>query len=313
MAIWGRHFQVYFDVLTPPNVVQTRSYADDYFVVVSPAVEPRVQDIRHAYLYFLIDPLGTKYGMELKEKSALADFAAAAPALGENFKDDFVLLSVASLVKAIESRMTHNPALVDQSLHEGYILTPYFTEQLIAYEKQPESMKLYFPKMVSAISLRKERKRLSEVQFSPAPAPRTVAAMTKPATLSAAARTLEDAEDALYQKQDLPRAQDLYQKSLDQPGDNSEHARAYYGLARIALQQKNFDRAEQLFKKTTESSPDAVTRGWSAYYLGQMAMNQNPPDAAEAGRRFRETLAIEGANPKSRELAQKALDQLPKP
>jgi hypothetical protein len=44
-----------------------------------------------------------------------------------------------------------------------------------------------------------------------------------------------------------------------------------------------------------------------------MALNQNPPDATEAGRRFRETIALSGANPKTRELAQKALDQLPKP
>ncbi|HCC56259.1 MAG TPA: hypothetical protein DEQ47_03190, partial [Solibacterales bacterium] len=111
----GRHFQVYFDLMTPPNVVQTRSYGDDYFVVVSPSAELRVQDIRHAYIYFLMDPLGTKYGMELQQKSSLADFAAAAPALDESFKNDFVLLSVASLVKAIESRMMKNPALVDQA------------------------------------------------------------------------------------------------------------------------------------------------------------------------------------------------------
>ncbi len=310
----GRHFQVYFDMLTPPNVVQTRSYADDYFVVISPSNEPRVQDIRHAYLYFLMDPLGTKYGMDLKEKSSLAAFAAAAPALGENFKEDFVLLSVASLVKAIESRMTHNPAMVEQALLEGYILTPYFAEQLAVYEKQPESMKLFFPRMVSDISVRKENKRLSEVKFAPAPAPRSVVATTNTAVSgSVASRTLESAEDTLYQKKDLETARSLYQKSLDQPGEAEEHARAYFGLARIALQQKDLDRAEQLFKKTLESSPDDVTRGWSQYYLGQMAMNQNPPDPAEAGRRFRETIALAGANPKTRELAQKALDQLPKP
>ena len=310
----GRHFQIYFDVLTPPNVVQTRSYADDYFVVISPAVEPRVQDIRHAYLTFLIDPLGTKYGMDLKSKSSLADFAAAAPALDEEYKDDFVLLSVASLVKAIESRMTQNPAMVEQDLHEGFILTPYFAEQLAVYEKQPEAMKLYFPKMVNSLSVRKESKRLAEVKFSPAAAARTVASVARPApNASPAARTLDEAEDALYQKKDLDRAQALYQKALDQPGEAPEHARAYYGLARIALQQKDFDRAEQLFKKTVDATPDTVTLGWSNYYLGQMALNQNPPDPTEAGRRFRETIALSGANPKTRELAQKALDQLPKP
>ena len=47
----GRNFQIYLDLLSAPNQVQTRSYADDYFVVVTPSAEPRVQDIRHAYLH----------------------------------------------------------------------------------------------------------------------------------------------------------------------------------------------------------------------------------------------------------------------
>lgn len=309
----GRHFQVYFDLLTPPNVVQTRSYADDYFVVVSPSLEPRVQDIRHAYIYFLMDPLGTKYGMELKQKSSLADFAAAAPALDESFKNDFVLLSVASLVKAIESRMLTNPALVDQALREGYILTPYFAEQLAAYEKQPESMRLYFPKMVEGINRRKESQRLANVKFAAAPEMRVVHnAVTPAAAQSAAALSIGEAED-LYAKNDLGAAQKLYQRALEEPGSAPEHARAYYGLARIDVKQKHLDSAELLFKKTLESSPDGVTLAWSNYYLGQLALNQDPPDAAEAGRRFAQSLAVAQADEKVHTLAQKALDSLPKP
>ena len=32
----GRRFQIYVDLLGAPNQVQMRSYADDYFVVVTP-------------------------------------------------------------------------------------------------------------------------------------------------------------------------------------------------------------------------------------------------------------------------------------
>jgi tetratricopeptide (TPR) repeat protein len=308
----GRHFQVYFDLLTPPNVVQTRSYADDYFVVVSPSAEPRVQDIRHAYIYFLMDPLGIKYGMELKEKSSLAGFAAAAPALDESFKDDFVLLSVASLVKAIESRLMTNPAMIDQALREGYILAPYFAEQLAVYEKQPEAMRLYFPKMVAGISRRKESQRLANVKFAAKPETRVVhAAAVDNGPQSAAARSLEAAED-LYSKDNLGEAQKLYRQALEEPGAPVEHARAYYGLARIDVKQKNLDDAEMMFKKTLESSPDGVTLAWSHYYLGQLALNQNPPDTAEAGRRFAQSLAVPQTDKIVHTLAQKALDSLPK-
>ena len=37
----GHHFQIYIDLLGAPNQVQTRSYADDNFVVVTPSKELR--------------------------------------------------------------------------------------------------------------------------------------------------------------------------------------------------------------------------------------------------------------------------------
>src|SRR6185437_2203307 len=45
----GRRFQIYIDLLSAPNQVQTRSYGDDFYVVVTPSAELRTFDIRHAY------------------------------------------------------------------------------------------------------------------------------------------------------------------------------------------------------------------------------------------------------------------------
>ncbi len=61
----GRRFQIYVDLMGAPNQVHTRSYVDDYFVVVTPSTELRTFDIRHAYLHYLIDPLGLKYAKQL--------------------------------------------------------------------------------------------------------------------------------------------------------------------------------------------------------------------------------------------------------
>ena len=44
----GRRFQIYIDLLGAPNQVQSRSFADDYFVVVTPSAEPQIDGIRHS-------------------------------------------------------------------------------------------------------------------------------------------------------------------------------------------------------------------------------------------------------------------------
>ena len=46
----GRHFQIYVDGLGPPNFVQGRAYGDSYYVILTPSVEPRIQDVRHSFL-----------------------------------------------------------------------------------------------------------------------------------------------------------------------------------------------------------------------------------------------------------------------
>lgn len=48
----GRRFQVLIDLMGAPNLVETRNYGDDAFVIVTPSAEPRISDIRHAYLHF---------------------------------------------------------------------------------------------------------------------------------------------------------------------------------------------------------------------------------------------------------------------
>ena len=137
----GRSFQIYLDLLGAPNQVQTRSYANEYFVVVTPSAEPRVDDIRHAYLHYLLDPQATKYGMEILKKKSLEDYAQGAPALDPVYKSDFLLLTTESLIKAIEARLPGHTETVDDALRAGYILAPYFAEQLTIYEKQRDAMR----------------------------------------------------------------------------------------------------------------------------------------------------------------------------
>ena len=298
-------FRVSLELLAPANQVHTRSYKGDMFVVLTPAVEPQAADVRHAYLHFVLDPLAVRYAEVVDKKKPLVDFAAAAPLLDTSYKDDFLLLVTESLIKAIEARMAkpgERKTLVDEALAEGYILTPYFAEALPKYEKQEQAMRYYYPDLVGGISMKTENARLADVKFASErktrPAPPPLQTQPQPQQ-TLAEKELDDAED-LYKARELDRARGVYTKVL-QASDQSLHARAYYGLARIAALEKNPGLAEELFRKTLEVSPDPQTRAWTEVYLGRLAFAAR--ESEQAADHFRRALAIEGASDAAKKAA----------
>ncbi|MDQ6676545.1 MAG: tetratricopeptide repeat protein [Acidobacteriota bacterium] len=299
----GRRFLVYVDLLAAPGQVQTRSYGDIYYVVATNAREPHMTDIRHAYLHFLVEPLVAKYGLVLMKNAALGDYAAPAPALDDSYKNDFVLLTAESLIKAVESRLDHKPGMVPQDLSEGYILTPFFAEQLITYEKEPAAMRLYFPEMLNRLDAPRERKRLEGIAFAPKDPAKPVRSVD-PVPVSASLRTIEQAEQ-FYTVQDYEQARKLFLKSLEQAGGAADHARGYYGLARISLRQNNPELAQRLFEKTLELTPDDPTHAWSLVYLGRLSDLNG--DHKAAALRYEQALAVKGASDQALAAAKKGL------
>lgn len=304
----GRRFQVYVDPLGPPNQVHTRSFGDDFFVVLTYSAEPKTLDVRHAYLHYLLDPTVVKYGAEVEKVKGLGDFAQAAPALAAQYKEDFSLLLTECLIKAVESRLARRgrQELVDQALAEGFILTPFFAEQLAVYEKQEVAMRLYFPDMIAAIDLAKEDKRLEGVQFASAPAQRPVRKEAAPPEPAGVEKTLEEAEQ-LYTEKRFEAAREAFSRALRETEVLPMHAKAYYGLARIALQERNPELAEKLLQKTLELDPEPFVKAWAHVYLGRLA------DAAgerePATEQYRAALAVPGASSAARQAAEKGLQQ----
>ncbi|MCS7316416.1 MAG: tetratricopeptide repeat protein, partial [Bryobacteraceae bacterium] len=311
-GVLGRRFQVYLELLAPANQVHVRNYANDYFLVVTPATEPQIAEIRHAYLHYLVDPIVLRHAEEVNQKKPLLDFALGAPLLPEAYKKDFPLLVSKCLVKAIESRMapaSRRQALVEQALREGYILAPYFAEALPAYERQEQALRFYFPEMIKGIDLRRETLRLDRVEFAqqaPPTQPRPAPAEPQP-RLSGPAARLEEAEE-LYAKRELEKAREAYLEVLRQTDDKNLHARCYYGLARIAALEKNPELAEKLFERTLELGPDPQTRGWTHVYLARLAEAADEPERARA--HYRAALAVEGATAAARAAAEKGLASL---
>jgi tetratricopeptide (TPR) repeat protein len=308
----GRRFQIYVDLLGPPNQVQTRSYKDDYFIVVTPSPELQNDEIRHAYLHYLLDPLVLKYSEALSRARGLLDYAQAAPALEEYYKTDFTLFSTECLIKAVEARLA--PAakrddLVTQALREGFVMTPAFSDGLAAYEKQDQALRLYFLDLVMAMDLRKEEKRLANVDFVERRAVKTVRVVPaeKPARLTGPQKALEDA-NKLYAERKLDQARDAFTRLLQTTDDHAIHARAYYGLARIAVLQSNPELGVKLFQRVLELDPDAEVRAWSLVYLGRLYDSQSD-GRDEALKNYRAALEVQDAPESARQAAQKGLKE----
>jgi tetratricopeptide (TPR) repeat protein len=301
-------FQIYIDLLGSPNQIQTRSYGRNYYVVITPSAEPRIRDVRHAYLHYLLDPMATRHEEIVMRKRGLADHAQRAPALDQSFKSDYLLLVTESLIKAIEARLDNRSAMANQAMLEGYILTAYFAEQLPAYLKQEQAMRFYYPDMIAAIDLKREDTRLSQIEFvSQAPVRQVkVVEPPRPPEPKGAYKTLAQAE-LLYSDRSLEAARQLFLKALEETGERPLHAQAYYGLARIAALEKNPEMAEKLFEKTLESRPEPQVKAWALVYLARLS--DAAGDREQATRRYREALGVEGASPAAREAAKQGVQR----
>ncbi|HVW11967.1 MAG TPA: hypothetical protein VHC90_25480, partial [Bryobacteraceae bacterium] len=99
-----RKFHAIVEPMMQPELIETRSYGDDTYVVISPAANPPMYDIRHAYLFSLIDPLMLTYRVDIQQKRSLLDLVGSSP-LPDAYKYDMVLLCSQSLVKAVEARL----------------------------------------------------------------------------------------------------------------------------------------------------------------------------------------------------------------
>jgi tetratricopeptide (TPR) repeat protein len=313
----GHRFLVWAEPQGAPNQVMTFGYMDDYNVVVTPSVEPPVFDVRHAYLHYVLDPVAVKYSADLQRLAPLYDYSQNAPLVAQEYtRNQWVDLAAECFIKAVESRIDRKPALAQQALKEGYLLTPAFAEQLAAFEAQDTPMRIYFPDLVAKIDLKHEEKRVANVQFASERAVRTVhikpPPAPAPAPLTGAAKTLDDAEKEFNQHaasdRKMDSAKELFLRALQETDQKPMHAKAYYGLARSALAENDPDAAERLFHKALDLDPDPVVKSWCLLYLGRLSDNMQGgrPQAQEF---YKEAIAVEGAPEQVRKAAEQGLNQ----
>ena len=304
-------FQILVDLLGAPNQVQFRNYIDDYFVVVTPAVEQPIFDIRHAYLRYQVDPLGARFADDLQKKARLGERALESPLLGEQYRVDFVRLATECLIKAVESRLDRKSALAEEAAREGFVLAPAFAELLQEYEHQELAMRLYLPDMIKAIDVKKEQQRIARIDFLKERPVRTyrVTSEVKPPELTGAAKTLDEAEQLFLDREksadNASKAKELFLKAMQETDQKPMHAKAYYGLARIALLDRDPETADRFFRKILELEPDPATKAWALVYIGKLDDSQGEKEPAQES--YKAALAVQGISDLARQEAQRGL------
>jgi len=268
-AYLGRTYNVYLDLLGAPNQVHARIYGANYYLVITPSKELKLDQIRHQYLHFLLDALPLKYALEIHQKEPLLAVARKAPMLAPDFKEDFSLLLTECLIRAVELRMDKVPQVaavktVQDLTSSGLILVPYFYDALGEYQKQEASMSMYYKQMIRGIDADEENGRLAKVKFTvpatPVPGPQTTP------QLSADDRLANQGDSLIYQGK-YREAREVFMSVLER---NPKNARALYGTAVAASNMRKPDTAEDYFHKTLDVARDLRVVTWSHIYLGRI-------------------------------------------
>jgi tetratricopeptide (TPR) repeat protein len=304
----GHSFTVYIDPMGAPGQTNARNYGADYYLVISPgpASTLKVEQIRHTYLHYLLDPLAMKYPATMDRLKPLLDSVKKAP-MDEGFKNDVSLLVTESFIRAIEARISlprnapeaERQTAVQRATQQGYILTPYFYEALLLFEKSPTGLRNAYSDLIANIDLHKEQKRAALVQFA-AKADPELLHLSKPAQ----PKLLVTAEQRLSAG-DADTAKKLAQQALD--AKSEDPGRALFILAEVATMNRDMQGARAYFEQALGVAHEAKVVAWSHIYLGRIFDLQE--DRTAALDHYRAALSASVSLPEAKAAAERGLQQ----
>jgi tetratricopeptide (TPR) repeat protein len=315
----GRTFTVYVEPLVG-NLANFRNYGDHYSIVIGTGSQFPTDDVRHAYLHFVLDPLPLRYRTQVEAKSAILNLAAKAPRLPDEYQNDFLSFADECLIKAVELRVQNisgdklEKAMAEDDA-DGFVLVRPIVAQLLKFEKAEPAMTYYFPDLWTGIDFAAEEKRLQGFKFAPA-----LTAQEKAATASLSESRTSPLDAAIAEgNRDIAMrngaaAADKFQEILSK---NPGEPRAVYGLAVASVLMRNIDQAKALFEQVLAQANDNVKNGkpdaidptivaWSHVYLGRIYDLEEDQD--DALQEYRAALAVRGAPEAARVAAQKGID-----
>ena len=298
----GRRFVVVIEPQLSPKLVNARVYGTDYVVVVSPVNGTiPMNAVRHTYLHYVIEPLLYSRSNAIDRMQPIMKGVREAP-LEFRYRSETVALVVECLIKAIEARTMDTgippykmPAGVERSdlpryererqltqqrmeavrvaavqhdMAQGFVLTQYFFDQLIQFEKDAASLRDTIGEMVYGMDIEQQVHRARQTEFDKQ-ADGDVLQRSKPRVLTG----LDLAEAKLAQG-DVATASALAHRVLADRSDTldsvAQGARADFVLARVAIMTGHPDVAVDDFQKTIATSKEPRLLAWSHIYLGRM-------------------------------------------
>ncbi len=304
----GRRFIVVVEPMFSPRMVNARIYGADYVVVVSPANGTiPMSNVRHTYLHYMIEPLLYVRANAIDRTQPVLKEVREAP-MEFRFRSDTVALTVECLIKAIEARPMDTgvpdykiPADVDRSalpryererqqvqqrqeavrvatvrhdMTQGFVLTQYFYEQMIQFEKDPASLKDTIGEMVYSMDVDQQVHRARDLDFDKE-GDSEVLSRSQPRKLTGL-----DLAEARLASGDVATASAMARQALNAHSDYPDasnslevianNARADFILARVAILTGHPDQAIDEFQKTLAASKSPRLLAWSHIYLGRM-------------------------------------------
>jgi tetratricopeptide (TPR) repeat protein len=298
----GRRFIVVIEPLLSPSAVNARIYGTEYVVVASPVNGTiRMNDVRHTYLHYVIEPLLYARATAVDRMQPILKVVRDSP-LEFRLRSDSVPLTIECLIKAIEARTMDTgipeykiPASADRAempkyeherqvyqqkvdairaaavrhdLTQGLVLTQYFYQQLILFEKDPASLKDTIGEMVYSMDVDDQVHRARQIEFDKE-ADSDVLGRSVPRKLTGL-----DLAEARLASGDVATASALARQALSTHADtieaSAESSRADFILARAAILTGHPDQAIDGFQRTLASSKDPRLLSWSHIFLGRM-------------------------------------------
>jgi hypothetical protein len=298
----GRRFIVVIEPMLSPRTVNARIYGADYIVVLSPVDgQIRMDDVRHTYLHYTIEPLLYARANAIDRTQPILKEIREAP-IAFRYRNDTVPLTVECLIKAIEARTmdTGVPvytipagtarsdlpryehdrqiyqqkvdavrvAAVRHDMTQGFVLTQYFYEQLIQFEKDPASLRDTIGEMVYSMDVDQQVHRARQIEFDKQ-ADEDVLVQSKPRKLTGL-----DLAEARLAGGDVATAISIAQQFLAARSDTldsvAEGARANFILARAGAMTGHPEAAIDGFQRTLKTTKEPRLLAWSHIYLGRM-------------------------------------------
>jgi hypothetical protein len=270
-----------------------------------------MNDVRHTYLHYIIEPLLFKQANAVDRTQPILKAVREAP-LEFSYRSDTVSLTIECLIKAIEARTMDTgipvykiPAGVDRAdmpryeherqiyqqkvdavrwttvrhdMNQGFVLTQYYYEQLMQFEKDPVSLKDTMGEMVYSMDVEQQVTRAKRLEFDKE-ADGDVLSRSKPRKLDGL-----DLAEARLAAGDMATASAMAREALVVHSDTlqatAESARANFILARVAILSGHAREAIDGFQKTLAISKDPRLLAWSHIYLGRMQDLSCQRDAA---------------------------------